>query len=66
VNVAKAFKRENLKTLNFNWWCGRHLAFITAVKIAPESDAPVIYTSDAGKCVTITEQWMNFVREIVS
>jgi 5-methyltetrahydrofolate--homocysteine methyltransferase len=31
----------------------------TAVKIAPESDAPVIYTTDAGNCVTVVEQWMN-------
>lgn len=58
VNVAKAFKRENLKTPILIGGAAAS-SIHTAVKIAPESDAPVIYTSDAGKCVTITEQWMN-------
>lgn len=58
VNVAKAFKRENLKTPILIGGAAASTIH-TAVKIAPESDAPVIYTSDAGKCITVTEQWIN-------
>lgn len=58
VNVAKAFKREGLKTPILIGGAAASTIH-TAVKIAPESDAPVIYTSDAGKCITVTEQWIN-------
>ncbi|MDR1760211.1 MAG: methionine synthase [Fibrobacter sp.] len=58
VTVAKAFKREGLKTPLIIGGAAAS-AVHTAVKIAPESDAPVIYASDAGQGATLIEQWMN-------
>ena len=34
-------------------------AIHTAVKIAPESDAPVIYSRDAGSSASLLDRWMN-------
>ena len=47
-------------------------AIHTAVKIAPESDAPVIYSRDAGSSASLMERWMNpkkrseFLRELAA
>ena len=58
VNVAKTFKAEGLKTPLMVGGAAAS-AIHTAVKIAPESDAPVIYSRDAGSSASLMERWMN-------
>ena len=58
VNVAKTFKAEGLKTPLMVGGAAAS-AIHTAVKIALESDAPVIYSRDAGSSASLMERWMN-------
>ncbi len=69
ILVAKAFRREGLNTPLMIGGAAAS-SIHTAVKIAPESEAPVIYASDAGQSVSMVEQWVNpkkrdgFLREL--
>ena len=58
VHVAKTFKAEGLRTPIMVGGAAAS-AIHTAVKIAPESDAPVIYSRDAGSSASLLERWMN-------
>ena len=58
VNVARTFKAEGLQTPIMVGGAAAS-AIHTAVKIAPESDAPVIYSRDAGSSVSLMERWIN-------
>lgn len=58
VHVAKTFKAEGLHTPLMVGGAAAS-AIHTAVKIAPESDAPVIYSRDAGSSASLMERWMN-------
>lgn len=58
VNVAKTFREEGLHTPIMVGGAAAS-AIHTAVKIAPESDAPVIYSRDAGSSASLMERWMN-------
>lgn len=69
VNVAKTFREEGLHTPIMVGGAAAS-AIHTAVKIAPESDAPVIYSRDAGSSASLMERWMNpkkrsdFIKEL--
>ena len=71
VHVAKTFKAEGLRTPIMVGGAAAS-AIHTAVKIAPESDAPVIYSRDAGSSASLLERWMNpkkrpeFLRKLVA
>ncbi len=71
VHVAKTFREEGLRTPIMVGGAAAS-AIHTAVKIAPESDAPVIYSRDAGSSASLMERWMNpkkrseFLRELAS
>jgi 5-methyltetrahydrofolate--homocysteine methyltransferase len=58
ILVARTFRREGLNTPLMIGGAAAS-SIHTAVKIAPESDAPVIYASDAGQSVSMVEQWVN-------
>lgn len=58
IQVSKTLQREGIQIPILIGGAATS-SIHTAVKIAPESDAPVIYTTDAGNCVTVVEQWMN-------
>lgn len=58
VTVAKAFRSEGI-AIPLMVGGAAASAIHTAVKIAPESDGPVIYTSDAGQCAIIAERCTN-------
>ncbi|MCK9182001.1 MAG: methionine synthase [Fibrobacteraceae bacterium] len=58
VNVAKTFKSEGLNVPIMIGGAATS-SIHTAVKIAPEALAPVIYSHDAGSSVSLMERWMN-------
>ncbi len=71
VHVARTFREEGLRTPIMVGGAAAS-AIHTAVKIAPESDAPVIYSRDAGSSASLMERWMNskkrseFLRELAA
>lgn len=71
VHVARTFREEGLHTPIMVGGAAAS-AIHTAVKIAPESDAPVIYSHDAGSSASLMERLMNpkkraeFLKELSS